>query len=271
MTSGRGAAEIREILDVLDGDAYLPQAVLSLAAWVAEYYACGPGEAVAAAVPPFAWVESRRVVALSEEGRRRASGGEAESLGPGQRATVEALVAAGSVPVSTLRTRLRKGPAARAPRADRVGACARSNGRAGSASSQVLDGERVTYKTERVVELTAQGLDVAQALAAGASTIRLGPRQRELLTALAAAPRGSEQRACVRWGWMWRGSATGPAGTRLDPPPADRAGSVRRPLGTHRERGSAGRRADGRADGRLRAALVAAAMRPPFTWRSCTA
>ncbi len=53
--------------DVLDGEPYLPADVLALAAWVAEYYACGPGEVVAAAVPPMAWLESRRVVAVTGE------------------------------------------------------------------------------------------------------------------------------------------------------------------------------------------------------------
>ena len=53
---------------------------------------------------------------------------------------------------------------------------------------QVLEGEAVAYKTERVVELTAQGLDVAGR--ASTPGLRLGARQRELLAALAAAPGG---------------------------------------------------------------------------------
>jgi primosomal protein N' (replication factor Y) len=181
--------ELRDILDILDGEAYLPAGVLSLAAWVAEYYACGPGEAIAAAVPPFAWVESRRVVALTKDGEQRLVAGDVASLPGEQRAAVDAIHAAGSVPVLTLRSRLSKSQPldTRVP----IESVVRALERGGWVSvSQVLDGERVTYKTERVLELTAQGHDVAQALVAGQPTIRMGPRQRELVVALAAAPLG---------------------------------------------------------------------------------
>jgi primosomal protein N' len=33
---------------------------VELAAWVADYYACGVGEAIATAMPPRAWIESER-------------------------------------------------------------------------------------------------------------------------------------------------------------------------------------------------------------------
>jgi primosomal protein N' (replication factor Y) (superfamily II helicase) len=181
--------DLRDILDVLDGEAYLPGTVLALAAWVAEYYACGPGEALAAAVPPFAWVESRRVVALTDDGRARLSAGEAVLLPAEQQAALESIAAAPSVPVSTLRSRLaRSHPLhARVP----IESLVRSLERSGWIGvSQVLEGERTTYKTERVLELSAQGHDVVRALAAGEPTIRLGPRQRDLVARLASAPRG---------------------------------------------------------------------------------
>src|SRR5512135_3149116 len=67
--AGAGQEGLRDLIDVLDDDAFLPPDVLALAAWVAEYYACGPGEVVAAAVPTMAWLESRRIVAVTEAGR----------------------------------------------------------------------------------------------------------------------------------------------------------------------------------------------------------
>ena len=77
----RATAEgLRDLLDVIDGEPYLPADVLALAAWVSEYYACGPGEVVAAAVPPMAWLESRRVVAVTEAGVRAAADGAAPPL-----------------------------------------------------------------------------------------------------------------------------------------------------------------------------------------------
>ena len=42
----------KEIVDVLDADAFVPGDVISLALWVAEYYACGAGDAIGAALPP---------------------------------------------------------------------------------------------------------------------------------------------------------------------------------------------------------------------------
>src|SRR3954453_15657943 len=49
---------IKSITDILDETAFLPADVVRLTNWVADYYACGPGEAIAAAMPPRAWVES---------------------------------------------------------------------------------------------------------------------------------------------------------------------------------------------------------------------
>ena len=43
---------VKPVVDVLDDDAFLPDAVVDLALWVAEYYMAGPGEALAAAMPP---------------------------------------------------------------------------------------------------------------------------------------------------------------------------------------------------------------------------
>jgi primosomal protein N' (replication factor Y) len=47
-------ADLREVLEVLDDEPFLPEAVVDLALWVGEYYAAGPGEALAIAMPPSA-------------------------------------------------------------------------------------------------------------------------------------------------------------------------------------------------------------------------
>jgi primosomal protein N' (replication factor Y) len=44
--------ETRDLIRVIDRDAYVPPHVVDLAVWVAEYYAAGPGEALSAAMPP---------------------------------------------------------------------------------------------------------------------------------------------------------------------------------------------------------------------------
>ncbi|MGH9410094.1 MAG: hypothetical protein ACRD1V_11635, partial [Vicinamibacterales bacterium] len=41
----RPLSDLRPLVDVLDSEPFLPPQVVSLAAWVAAYYACGVGEA----------------------------------------------------------------------------------------------------------------------------------------------------------------------------------------------------------------------------------
>ena len=92
-------AELRELLESLDPEPYLPRDVVDLALWVAEYYACGPGEALAAAMPPFALSVSgpgggfrtERVVHLTPAGRDAVVAGIAGRSGPQQRAALRRL------------------------------------------------------------------------------------------------------------------------------------------------------------------------------------
>jgi len=46
--------KIKPLIELLDHEAFLPPDVVALATWVAEYYACGIGEALATAMPPLA-------------------------------------------------------------------------------------------------------------------------------------------------------------------------------------------------------------------------
>jgi primosomal protein N' (replication factor Y) (superfamily II helicase) len=48
------STNIKPIVDLLDREPFLPDDVIRLATWVGEYYACGIGEALAAAMPPLA-------------------------------------------------------------------------------------------------------------------------------------------------------------------------------------------------------------------------
>jgi primosomal protein N' (replication factor Y) (superfamily II helicase) len=45
---------VKPLIKILDETAFLPADVVRLASWVAEYYACGIGEAIATAMPPLA-------------------------------------------------------------------------------------------------------------------------------------------------------------------------------------------------------------------------
>jgi primosomal protein N' (replication factor Y) (superfamily II helicase) len=46
--------QVKNVIEVLDREPFLPADVVKLATWVADYYACGIGEAMATAMPPLA-------------------------------------------------------------------------------------------------------------------------------------------------------------------------------------------------------------------------
>ena len=62
------ADKIKNIVDVLDDHAFLPEPVVNLALWVAEYYACGAGDALAAAVPSTQAHKTIRIATLTAQG-----------------------------------------------------------------------------------------------------------------------------------------------------------------------------------------------------------
>ena len=60
--------KIKPISEVLDAHAFLPEPVVDLALWVAEYYACGAGDALAAAVPSTESPKTVRIAMLTAQG-----------------------------------------------------------------------------------------------------------------------------------------------------------------------------------------------------------
>ena len=102
VTADSSESDLKSIIDTLDDEAFLPRSVLDIALWVSEYYACGPGDAIAAAMPPQAWVQrgsrlpraeafkSERVVRITEVGRH-ALGADTVRLGRRQRDALESL------------------------------------------------------------------------------------------------------------------------------------------------------------------------------------
>ena len=92
---------LRELAESLDAEPYLPSEVIDLALWVAEYYACGPGEAIATAMPPLAMsvvqrggrpmFKSVRVARLTDAGRDSYFGLNPSGLGPRQRLALRRL------------------------------------------------------------------------------------------------------------------------------------------------------------------------------------
>jgi primosomal protein N' (replication factor Y) len=193
-----GDVEVREVAQVVDDEAFVPAAVLDLALWVASYYASGPGEAIAAAMPPAAWLSSERRAELTEAGRARLT------RVPDADETLEARVlralADGPLGKKALAARVHSDAAARAVRTLERDGFVRG--------SHALTGRASAFKTVRYAALTAQGQEVGSRLRAAASglddapapepggrsveppAVRLTDKQRDAIGALAGSPEG---------------------------------------------------------------------------------
>ncbi len=158
---------IKPIIDILDSTPFLPDDVVALAKWVAEYYACGIGEAVATAMPPRSWVESERHAHITGNGRSRML----IERGP-RRQLLDALEDGRPVRVETIIKKA--GTHATLLGLERDGLVE---------ITQPLKGRAAAHRTVRVASLTAQGHDVPE------SAI-LGARQRDALLLLGGAPDG---------------------------------------------------------------------------------
>ncbi len=164
-------ADVREILELLDTEPFLPDDVVRLCAWVAEYYACGIGEAVATALPPRSRIASERHGQITDLGHARML------TERGQRREILELLAAGKpLRVDALALRAR--------------AALTSLERDGLITlMQPLKGSASAYRTVRVAALTAQGHEV-RATEEAAAALRLGDRQREAIEILGGSPDG---------------------------------------------------------------------------------
>jgi primosomal protein N' (replication factor Y) len=166
------AASVKPLVEVVDDEAFLPDAVVDLALWVSEYYVAGPGDSLAAAMPPGSWIESRRRFQLTAAGRRalaepadlvrgkvlaglektpRTSRGLVSLAGAGAEATIRALVREGLIePITSVAGRAR------------------------------------AFRTELVASLTPAGAGLAAALETVPDPT-LGARQRAALAELSSA------------------------------------------------------------------------------------
>ncbi len=136
--------ELKEVIDVLDDAAFLPADVLRLVRWTSEYYACGAGEALAAAMPPRAWIESERYAQITDAGAASAS------RERGLRADV----------LSALKDGKPKRLDAVARRTGTYSAIAALEREGLLQVTRPLQGKASAFRTGRVATLTAQGHDV---------------------------------------------------------------------------------------------------------------
>jgi primosomal protein N' (replication factor Y) (superfamily II helicase) len=188
-----GDGVLRDILDILDQSPFLPEPVVNLTRWVAEYYACGVGDAVGAAMPPFAWVESEwrvRITAAGEARAGRSTGGRRRTL----RDSVLGLLSGGGwAPLRSVAYRLEHAAAGRRGRALPVRAAVRALQADGLVEVEdVLTGQAQAFRTVRVAAITPAGQEALAAAERGdeAGAVNLGARQREALGSLAGMPDG---------------------------------------------------------------------------------
>ncbi|HTM25374.1 MAG TPA: primosomal protein N' [Vicinamibacterales bacterium] len=161
-------SDVKPVVDVLDAEPFLPPDVVDLAAWVADYYACGIGEAIATAMPPRAWIESERRARITDAGEARLLA----ERGP-RRQVLESLTGGRLMSVAAL---ARKSRGIRGVlsglEADRL-----------ITLTHPLKGAADASRTMRVAVLTAQG---GEDLAG----MKLGARQQQAIDLLRAAPEG---------------------------------------------------------------------------------
>ena len=166
---------LKPLIDLLDESPFLPLDVVRLAVWVGDYYACGVGEAVSAAMPPKALVASERRARLTAAGKEALT-----SRRRGVNSLLLAALADGSArSISqlgrTVPTSSRGGLHAALSRLSRDGLVD---------VAQSLKGSVSGFKSGKIVRLKPQGRKLLQ----GAT--QLGLRQREALKLLNQAPDG---------------------------------------------------------------------------------
>ena len=165
---------VRDIERVLDEAPFVPDDVIDLALWIAEYYLASPGDALGAALPSFAWIESEPHFELTESARVETAG-LAQILDP-----LLARLARGRRPLRALvgRGETRASVEARLRSLERAGTVARVH---------AVGGPSTSFKTEAHAGATVAGLGALQASDGAA---RLTGQQRDALSALAASPDG---------------------------------------------------------------------------------
>jgi primosomal protein N' (replication factor Y) (superfamily II helicase) len=172
-------SDVKSVIDVVDQAAFLPPDVVTLASWVADYYACGVGEAVATAMPPRAWIESERHAAITDKGEARllvergARRDVLELLTGGQVVSVGVLAKRASAARERVGERKTRGVQAVVARLEADGLITLTRPLRGAADAS---------RTVRVAVLTAQGSENV----AG----ELGPRQQQALELLRGSPDG---------------------------------------------------------------------------------
>jgi primosomal protein N' (replication factor Y) (superfamily II helicase) len=156
--------DVKDLIEVLDEEPFLPAAIVDLALWVSDYYLAGPGDTLAAAMPPGAWVESQLRYRLTASGRAALQGDD-------------------GTPRMQVLARLAKGPKTLRGRADTGIASLERDGLIERVTA--ITGRARAFRTAVIATLTPAGASLAAAQSV-APDATLGARQQAALAALAA-------------------------------------------------------------------------------------
>ena len=184
-------SDLKLLIDLLDTTPLLPADVVELALWVGDYYASGPGPAVAAAMPPKAWVVSERHAQITPAGRAALSG----QLREGRRQVLDLLTDGGAHPVARLARAIAETQGG--PETRQGGLYARLTALARDeliTLSQPLKGSASAFKSISVARATPHGLEMLE------RGLLQGARQLDALRLLSGAPSGIALTALVSQG-----------------------------------------------------------------------
>ena len=158
---------LKSIEDVPDTYPALTDGLLKVAGWISEYYVCGIGEAMRAALPPGIEIQSETVVQLTDRPLDEIdTGGEVGDL-------LDYLAGRGQVPVKTIQRRFRSMSTARLRRLERDDVL--------NIESR-LRGPRASTRTVRYARLAPS---IAHAEAARSTMLELrGAKQRTVVSEL---------------------------------------------------------------------------------------
>jgi primosomal protein N' (replication factor Y) (superfamily II helicase) len=186
--------DVRDLDAVLDEEPFLPAPVLELALWTADYYAAGPGDTIAAALPPLASIESERRISITADGRARLEAPAAQEERGASTIVLHALATGASFSVREL--------AARVAEPGALTYTLRTLAKEGLVSfARELKGRASGFRHSRIAALTAAGHDVLDEASAPAGSVDvpapgavLGERQRAALDVLRGAHAGLDTR-----------------------------------------------------------------------------
>lgn len=154
-------SKIKNVAAVIDDEPVVPQTLLDLSLWVADYYIAAPGLALRLAAPPGGVATSKRRVALTDRGRSLLSDGDRSAADP---LVTALLTAKGPLAIAALSARLQRDVSSRIARLERDGVISVLSDIDTTGFQDVLIMTALPALAEEAPTLKGRAADVARAL-----------------------------------------------------------------------------------------------------------